>query len=234
VTYLVFVVGSLHSGANWVHELLSGHPLVTGIRDPWTLYDERQTVERVRAAGDALSNGAGTDVVALRSVPSVLMIRELAEAWPNARFVHVLRDGREAVVRIRMSRYPLDERTARLFGNSISSAAAGWARAVDAGLDAELQLGDRMKTVRFEQVLQDRRRAAGELLDYVGLYADDMLISEILERDGGRLNKPEPQDSWQAYFSVYRALKFDRAAGETLRRAGYERDPKWWWRPIKR
>jgi hypothetical protein len=234
VSELVFIVGSLHSGANWVFEFLANHPSFTGIRDPWTLYDERQTVERVRAAGDALFDGATTPLVVVRSVASIFMVDELAEAWPQARFVHVMRDGRDAVVRIRIGRYNVDERAARLYGTKISESAAAWAQAVEAGLDAEAKLGDRMTRIRFEHVLRDRLSAATELLSFLGLDPDTALISEILERDEGRLKRPEPQEAWRAYFSVYRALTFNRAAGDTLRRAGYERDPKWWWRPILR
>ena len=230
----MFVVGSLHSGANWVFEFLASHPSFTGIKDPWTLYDERQTVKRVRAAGDVLFERATTPFVVVRSVASVFMIDELAQAWPGARFVHVMRDGRDAVVRIRVGRSNLDERTSGLYGASISASAAAWAKAVEAGLDAEASLGDRMTTIRFEKVLQDRLRVAGELLTFLALEPDASLITEILERNDGRLKRPEPHEAWRAYFSVYRALKFDRAAGPTLRRAGYERDPKWWWHPILR
>jgi hypothetical protein len=91
-----------------------------------------------------------------------------------------------------------------------------------------------MKTIRFESALQDRRRAGGELLTFCGLRWDDALVADILERDDGRLSRTEPTEAWRAYFSVYRAWRFDRAAGRTLRRSGYERDPRWWWRPIKR
>ena len=234
MTDLVFVVGSLHSGANWAYELLAGHPEVTGVRDTWALYDERQTVARVRAAGEAAFAGADGAVVAVKSVPHVFMIRELAEAWPEARFVHVLRDGRDAVVRVRIGRFKLDARTAGLYGTSISLAAAGWARATDAGLDAEAMLEDRIRTIRFEDVIRDRERAAAEIFSFCGLPSDDRLVHDILERGDGRLRAPEPVGAWRAYFSVYRALRFERAAGRTLRRAGYERDPKWWWRPIKR
>ena len=231
---LLFVVGSLHSGANWAFELLAAHPDVEGVKDHWTLYDERQTTQRVRNAGDEMFRSAASGIVAVRSLPSVLIIDTLAEAWPNARFVHVIRDGREVVARIRVRRHDLDERTAQLFGTSISDAAEAWARAVEAGLDAEAALGDRMKTMRYEQVVQDRLRAANELFAYCGLATDDAMVAEILERNDGRLKRPEPIESWRVYFSVFRALKFHRAAGHTLRRAGYERDPKWWWRPIRR
>ena len=234
MTDLIFVVGSLHSGANWVFELLAAHPDVEGIKDTWTLYDERQTVERVRAAGDEMFRASSARMVAVRSIPGIFMIDTLAEAWPDARFIHVLRDGRDAVVRTRVSRFDLEERTAQMFGTSISDAAEGWARATDAGLKAERELGDRMKTLRYEQALQDRRKAAIELFTFLGLVANEELVDEILEGTEGRLKKPEPVEAWRAYFSVYRALKFHRAAGDMLRRAGYERDPKWWWRPIKR
>jgi hypothetical protein len=234
VTDLVFVVGSLHSGANWVHDFLSAHPEVTGKKDLWTLYDERQSVERIREAGAALFDGASTPLAVVRSVPAVFMVDDLAGAWPEARFINVIRDGREAVVRVRMSGPNLDERTASLFGTRIHDAAESWARATEAGLSATDKLGDRMKTIRYEDVVRDRARAGHEVLSYLGLKTDEGTVYEILEGEGGRLKSPEPVDSWKAYFSVYRAWKFHRAAWETLRRAGYERDPKWWWRPIKR
>jgi hypothetical protein len=234
VTDLVFVVGGLHSGGNWIHDFLAAHPDVTGIKDPWTLYDERQTVERIREAGSLLFEGAATRLVVVRSVASIFMLDDLAAAWPEARFINVMRDGREAVVRIRIGRHNLDERTAHLFGTSIKDSAAAWARATEAGLAAADQLGDRMKAIRYEDVVVDRVRAGTELLAFLGLPGDEETVFKLLEEDDGWLKKPEPVASWHAYFSVYRALKFHRAAWETLRKAGYEPDPKWWWRPIKR
>ena len=117
---------------------------------------------------------------------------------------------------------------------SISEAAEAWALATEAGLAATEGLGDRMKTIRYEDVVVDRVRAGSELLAFLGLPGDEETVFKILEEDDGRLKRTEPVGSWHAYFSVYRALKFHRAAWGTLRKAGYERDPKWWWRPIKR
>ena len=231
----IFVVGSLHSGANWVFQFLTSHPDVAGVKDSWALYDARRNIDLVRSTGDSLIDRVGSGShVAIKSPPNVFMIDEIAAAWPEARFIHVLRDGRDVVVRVRLSRQRPEERTSQLFGLTIHEAAAGWARATEAGLDAEDHLGERGLTLRFEDVIKDRRRAGAKLFTHCEIPWDEALIEDILERDEGRLSRPEDVEAWRTFFSVYRAFRFDRVAGRTLHRAGYERDPKWWWHPIKR
>ncbi|MGH2753020.1 MAG: sulfotransferase family protein [Actinomycetota bacterium] len=231
----IFIVGTLHSGANWVFEFLTSHPDVAGVKDSWALYDARSNIDLVRETGEELIAGVGpAPYVAIKSPANVFAIDEIAAAWPEARFIHVLRDGRDVVVRVRLTPQRRDERTSRLFGVSIPEAAAAWAQATEAGLDAEEHLGERGATIRYEDVLKDRRRAGADIFTHCKIHWDDDLIEDILERDDGRLSRPEDVEAWRSYFSVYRAFKFDRAAGATLRRARYERDPKWWWRPVKR
>ncbi len=110
----------------------------------------------------------------------------LAAAFPEARFVHVVRDGRAVANSwLQMPWWlghrgpegwhfgPLSDELAELWASrgSTQPALAGiaWGMLVDAHDEASAELGDRFLTVRYEDVLADPRTTLGRVLEHVGL-----------------------------------------------------------------
>lgn len=170
--------------------------------------------------------------------------RLIAELLPSARFVHVLRDGRDAATSLlaaRRSWAPTDNpRAAR----SVSDIASLWAEAVRLAREAEQVLGERFLEVRFEALKEDPEVAIAQLYASVGIDHDQALVRRVayetaFERrhTGGekRFYRAGRVGDWRRSLSLRDAHAFQRAAGPELLKAAYEQNPRWWLRqPLRR
>jgi Sulfotransferase family len=100
-------------------------------------------------------------------------VDHLLRLWPQARFVVLVRDGRDVALSLR--RMP--------FGpNNAWAAAQWWARGIRAGARAQREHPDAVLTVRYEDLAE---RPAGEMrrvCGFLGLsYSDDMLALELVD-----------------------------------------------------
>jgi Sulfotransferase family len=94
-------------------------------------------------------------------------VEQLLAIWPDARFVVLVRDGRD--VALSLKRMP--------FGpNNAWAAAQWWARGIRAGAAAERAHPDRVKTVRYEDLVTDPATHVPDVCAFLGLrYDADML-----------------------------------------------------------
>lgn len=93
----------------------------------------------------------------------VSLIPELAAGFPDARFVHVVRDPRDVVASALKVWFG---------GNTALTAAEEWIERVGAGLAAAQLLGDRVLLVRFEDLLRDPATALARIGAHLGVPAD--------------------------------------------------------------
>jgi hypothetical protein len=103
--------------------------------------------------------------------PSYLRcIDELVAVWPRARFVVLVRDGRDVTASV--LRMP--------FGpNNVWAAARWWAQGIRAGRDAERKHRGLVLSVRYEDLVKDPPTSVRRVCEHVGLsYGDDMLAIE--------------------------------------------------------
>lgn len=101
-------------------------------------------------------------------------IDALLEIWPDARFVVLVRDGRD--VALSLKRMP--------FGpNNAWAAAQWWARGIRAGAAAAARHPDQVMTVRYEDLVHDPSTHVAAVCDFVGLrFEPDMLDLEHADR----------------------------------------------------
>ena len=94
----------------------------------------------------------------------------LRRLWPDARFVVLVRDGRDVALSLR--RMP--------FGpNNAWAAAQWWARGVRAGVRAAESIPTRCSTVRYEDLAERAAEEVRRVCGFLGLsYSDDMLALE--------------------------------------------------------
>jgi len=135
--------------------------------------DDATTMSVVLAAvrAYALAHGRPDATVWVDHTPSnIRFAARLHRVFPDARFVHVLRDGRG----VASSLLPLD------WGQSTPlRAAEGWAADVACGLAAEEALGaDRVRRVRFEDLVATPGEVLGEVLEFVGLERGSVTADE--------------------------------------------------------
>jgi hypothetical protein len=156
-------------------------------------------------------------------------VGELAEIWPEARFVVLVRDGRD--VALSLLGVP--------FGpNNVWAAAHFWARGIDLGVEAENRLGDRVLTVRYEDIVDDPATQVERLCAFLGLeYEPDLLAIEhtdsakVLKDQAGWFTNvwaginASAVGKWRREMSAKDQRVFDQVAGAQLERMGYERTP---------
>lgn len=159
----------------------------------------------------------------------VLSIPLLAELFPTARFIHLIRDGRD--VALSYLSVP--------WGPSTPWAAARkWRRDVAAGRRAGQILGpSRYMEIRYERLVRDPRDVLDETCSFAGLCFDEKMLD--FHRDaGGRIQSPpdgmpfharaaEPPTSgardWRTQMPPSDLRAFEAVAGELLEELGYQR-----------
>ena len=117
----------------------------------------------------------------------LLHIERLADAFPEARFVHIVRDGRDVVPSILGMSFGPDR---------FAEAVLFWQRRVEQGLDGGAALGpERYQEIRYEAMVTDPEAALRDLCPFIGLeYSDEMLrYHERAERPPRRVSRDPPR-----------------------------------------
>jgi hypothetical protein len=156
------------------------------------------------------------------------MIR-VGELLPDARFVHLVRDGRDASDSLRHA--PWGPRT-------MTGAAEQWRDWVEAGLRAGARLGaQRYLEVRYEHLVADPRDALLPVCRFLALpYDAEMLRFHERADDVRRHERPRYHDrldqpvreglrDWRRDLGADDLDAFDQVAGELTARLGYEPSP---------
>lgn len=151
----------------------------------------------------------------------------LARLWPDARFVHLVRDGRN--VALSYADVPFGPKT-------VVKAAELWAGRVRMGLEAGRALGgDRYLEIRYEDLVDDAEGEANDLCEFLGLEFDSGML-DYTERARGavlpRAKKYNPHvaerpiskvRSWEESMPDAHVEVFEAVAGDVLSELGYER-----------
>lgn len=160
----------------------------------------------------------------------VLSIDLLAATFPEGRFIHLIRDGRD----VALSYLDTD------FGSrTLGQAAIYWDRFVRAGRASGVRLGpERYREVRYEDLVAEPDRVLAELCNFVGLPFDermlryhegaDRLVAGLPEREHQHhqnLYKPPTSGlrDWRRELEPKAVAVFEALAGGLLDDLGYER-----------
>ncbi len=149
----------------------------------------------------------------------------LARLFPSARFVHLVRDGRD--VALSYADVPFGPK-------SVTKAAQLWSARVSAGMSAGRSLPQgRYLELRYEELVDDPETQAKALCDFLRLvFAPEMLEPgrahrEVLKRAAlynpkvtGKISRSR---SWTQQMPRSQVELFEAVAGDVLARLGYER-----------
>jgi hypothetical protein len=160
---------------------------------------------------------------------NTLMIEPLAETFPESRFVHIIRDGRDVALSL------MDRR----FGQGhIVEAARYWRRRVTLGRAAGRSIGPgRYREVRYEGLLEDPERIVRELCEFIDLPFEPVMLryydrEQVFGPRPGASRSPSEKfhlpptkglRDWRTQLSKRALVLFEVAAGELLDELGYER-----------
>jgi hypothetical protein len=153
-------------------------------------------------------------------------VDHLLTVWPGARFVVLVRDGRDVALSLR--KMP--------FGpNNAWAAASWWARGIRAGETAQRAHPDVVLTVRYEELAQQPREVVPRICEFLSLsYSEDMLALE--RADPAKIVSDQASwfptlfdginttavARWRREMSVRDQRVFEASAGPELARLGYE------------
>jgi len=166
------------------------------------------------------------------------LIRDLL---PHARFIHVIRDGRDVACSMVSAARQIGFGT-----HTIPESAVAWKRHVLAAREASRQEG--YFEIRYEAFLRDGVAAYRDVLDFCGLPYNDEWIAQTIENNTFEKMKAARRSgdvlvqarrahyrsgragAWKETLSELDAFEFDRLAGDLLRELGYENSADWWHR----
>src|SRR4029079_2580607 len=138
----------------------------------------------------------------------------IAEVYPDASFVHIIRDGRDATRSI----------VAQPWGPDNVKDEDDEGRSSDtAGLDAAPVLGDRLLAVRYEEVLADPHTAISQIYAHHGLEGgiDEALAAAGAKANIGRQDNRVGTGKWREAWGRRELRDFNKVAGDLLRELGY-------------
>ena len=197
---LVIVAGVARSGTTWLESLLMTHPQVGGVERTETflfsalrglLRDERLWAEvddlpaRLRRFTDRVLRAtldhhtpSATHFVEKTPLHAGLLPR-IAALYPDAWFVHLVRDGRDVARSLAQVDF--------LRGVGPADGARLWAQTVRR-IDAAATSLPQFREVRYEDLFADPVGVTTALLEWVGLEADATLRDAIRGRSGDRVS----------------------------------------------
>lgn len=168
-----------------------------------------------------------------------LHVKTIRRFIPHARFIHMIRDGRDVACSMMAVHGKMGFAPARL-----TDAAAKWKRFVLAAREAAAFGPDYLET-RYEDFLEQKTDAYARVLEFCRLPADSVWIAETLransfEKMKERGASPDPRvplsskryhrgiaGGWRDDFSAWDRFQFDRIAGDLLQQLGYA-ERGWW------
>jgi Sulfotransferase family len=181
------------------------------IRQVFALYAERQ----------------GKTRYAEKTPINVMHIPTLATTFPEAHFIHLIRDGRD----VALSYLDAD------FGTeTLAESAIYWRRFVRKGRRDGTRLGDRYREIRYEDLLREPEAALRSLCEFVDLPYDPAMLD--YHRRAGELLRSTPRSEhhqrlhlpptvglrdWRTQMDPGDVELFEAIAGEALVEVGYER-----------
>ncbi|MGH2759615.1 MAG: sulfotransferase [Actinomycetota bacterium] len=158
----------------------------------------------------------GAERIVERTPDHVRHLALMGEVYPDGRFLHIVRDGRDVARSLRSQPWG---------PSSIAEAAEEWRSAIEAARSAAPQLEHYLE-VRYEDLLADPRSGIRTVLDWLGLASDDETVSQTLIEARVRFNV-DPQapavveGKWRNEFSAQDVSEFDRIGGAVLTALGY-------------
>ncbi len=152
-----------------------------------------------------------------------LFIDDIGRAFPDAKFVHILRDGRQVVNSMINSGFDTK------WSNDFKFACKTWARYVNELMEFGDKYPERIYILRMEKLLANPIEEMKSLSRYLNLEFEDEMTDLIVKKKRinssfkGGTAKKEWQDSW----TNRQCKQFDKMCGELLLDLGYVDQADW-------
>lgn len=192
-----------------------------------------------RAYNKVLANNPQATHILDKHPTNAAFVEEIDALMPNARFIHIIRDGRDVAASMVAAKQQMG------FGTgTVAESAAAWKEHVEWGLKAS-QFDGRYLEIRYEEMTEEPEQTLRTTFDFCNLVASDEEIAAIVEKHTFEKLKKErlspvdnvalPQNfyrkgkigSWRQDFTPAERYFFDEVAGDLLVELGYA-EKAWW------
>jgi hypothetical protein len=157
-----------------------------------------------------------------------------ATMFPEARFVHVIRDGRDVALSVEAG---AESWAPAMRGGGVTDRALEWQRTVQEIRSHRELLGERYHEIRFEDLKDDFEATVRGLFEFAGTPSDDRAVERARDQTDLSSYSEETRKSgfrskgsvggWRGRFTRRDGDEFERAAGAMLVELGYESDASW-------
>ena len=262
---LVFAGGAPRSGLTLMRAVFNAHPhvfcgpdsgVLPGLSIQWRdiasqlgdLHEDHFSISRqdvrdnfARAISSVLDQSPAAldkDVIVEKTPLNVLTFEDLAALFPHAKFIHVVRDGRDVAASL-LARDWRNPHTGAPFPHVTDAGAAAdyWNGLAALGRKAEQAIDDpqRFFTLRYEDLAARPKRAIKALFEFLEtpfdpavlrFYENDMPLVGIERDSAARLRQPisdDRVDRWRDDLSPERREVVERRANGMLRAFNYIR-----------
>ncbi|MBA2275022.1 MAG: sulfotransferase [Actinobacteria bacterium] len=156
---------------------------------------------------------------------NLMNIPLLAQLFPEARFIHIIRDGRDVALSVLDVDFGAQE---------VGAAALSWKEFVTEGRGAGQRLGSRYYEIRYEDILENPERAVLPLCEFIDLPFDSAML-RYFERSQ-QITAPAAWSrrhvllpptkglrNWRTQMAQKDVATYEALAGDLLEELGYER-----------
>ena len=267
-TKLIFLVGSPRSGTTWLQLLLSASPAIATSLEThlfsnyirplfsawdrlaeerqvglWSIMSEDEYCNLVqefasRALAHVLATKPGASILLEKTPAHVLYSHDILKLFPDAHFIHIIRDPRAVV-----SSWRAGSRTwgREMLSPLLSHACRSWIRCVTAGREIPAATPNYLE-VRYEDLKQGGVRTLRSVFDWCGVELSDAEVAGILrEYEIDRVRGPEASgltgelvghqsgfrkgeiESWRSDLTRREVIVVEHMAGKLMDELGYAR-----------
>lgn len=150
----------------------------------------------------------------------ILHLDTLLEMFPNAQFVHIIRDGRDCALSMLERKWDL-----QIFNTY--HAAYTWNKYVNAGIAFGQQHPDHYHALHYESLLNEPEQTVANLCHFLNIEFNERVI-DFNKTDGsgktpllGQPLQKSNQEKWRKKMTSRQIRIFETLAGATLKRCGY-------------
>lgn len=188
----------------------------------------------------AYGNDPGIRAIGEKTPGNIRALPLLSYLFPNSRFIHIIRDGRDVAVSGWFHNLRLTpDWTKETFGsltNYIDRLAPIWVKAMQAGLQFGQSNPNRYLQLRYEDLYSDTPNEVTRILNFLDVDAAPGYVTGCCEAgafrrlSGGRESGEEDAEShfrkgsigdWRNHFDDAAIKAFEKHAGSVLREMGY-------------
>ncbi|WP_316897967.1 sulfotransferase [Pseudodesulfovibrio indicus] len=149
----------------------------------------------------------------------MLIARELAVTFPQARFLHLVRDGRDVVNSMINSGFPVE------WANSFTKACQAWNRFTDAGVEFEGFVPERILRLHHEEIKADPESQFKRICAFLELDYDESMIQYYAKKkvvNSSFKQKGTTKSSWRKSWTQGQYDYFSKACSGNMQSFDYE------------